>query len=97
MRRRAGWLLVEATLAIAIVAALSIVITASYIIRIIRKVFFGEVPEEFEGHITPISALDKIALTTLSLTLVLLGIFPSLMVPLVQTGVDNVLRLFGGA
>ena len=83
--------------AIAIVSAISIVITASYIIRIIRKVFFGEVPEEFEGHITEISALDKVALVTLAAVLILLGVFPKLMVPLVESGVDNILRLFGGA
>ena len=82
---------------IAIVSAISIVITASYIIRIIRKVFFGEVPAEFEGHITEISALDKVALVTLSAVLILLGVFPRLMVPLVESGVDNILRLFGGA
>jgi NADH-quinone oxidoreductase subunit M len=81
----------------AIIAAISIVITASYIIRIIRKVFFGTVPAEFEGHIGAISALDKVALVMLSAILVLLGLFPSLMVPLVESGVDNILRLFGGA
>ncbi len=82
---------------IAIVSAISIVITASYIIRIVRKVFFGEVPTEFEGHITEITALDKVALVTLAAVLILLGVFPRLMVPLVETGVDNILRLFGGA
>lgn len=82
---------------IAIIAAISIVITASYIIKVIRKVFFGEMPAEFEGHIYEISALDKVALVTLSLILVALGVFPRLMVPLVESGVDNVLRLFGGA
>ncbi len=82
---------------IAIIAAISIVVTASYIIRIIRKVFFGEMPAEFEGHITSISALDKVALIFLATILILLGIFPSLMVPMVESGVENVLRLFGGA
>jgi NADH-quinone oxidoreductase subunit M len=82
---------------IAIAAAISIVVTASYIIRIVRKVFFGEMPAEFEGHISPASPLDKIALVFLASILVLLGVFPSLMVPLVESGVENVLRLFGGA
>jgi len=82
---------------IAITAAISIVITAAYILRIIRKVFFGPVPAEFEGHITEISSLDKVALVVLASVLILLGVFPSLMVPLVESGVDNILRLFGGA
>jgi NADH-quinone oxidoreductase subunit M len=81
----------------AIIAALSIVITASYILRIIRKVFFGPVPAEFEGHISSITVLDKVALVVLAAVLVLLGLFPGLMVPLVESGTENLIRLFGGA
>jgi NADH-quinone oxidoreductase subunit M len=82
---------------IAIVAAISIVITASYIIRIIGRVFFGQVPEEFEGHITDITTLDKVALVLLSAILIVVGIYPAIMTPLVESGVNNILRLLGGA
>ncbi len=82
---------------IAIVGAISIVVTAACIIRIVRRVFFGPMPAEFEGHITETTALDKVALVILAAILVLLGVFPSLMVPLVETGVDSVMLLFGGA
>ncbi|HSO27329.1 MAG TPA: NADH-quinone oxidoreductase subunit M [Anaerolineales bacterium] len=82
---------------IAIVASISIVITAGYIIRIIGNVFFGKVPAEFEGHVHDVSALDKVALVLLSAILIVVGVYPPIMVPLVQSGVNNVLRLFGGA
>lgn len=82
---------------VAIVAAISIVITAGYIIRIIGKVFFGELPEEFAHHVHDVTVLDKVALVFLAAILVIIGIFPSVMVPLVQSGVDNILRLLGGA
>lgn len=82
---------------IAIVAAISIVITASYIIRIIGRVFFGQVPEEFEGHITDVTVLDKVALVLLSAILIVVGIYPAIMTPLVESGVNNILRLLGGA
>jgi NADH-quinone oxidoreductase subunit M len=82
---------------IAIVAAISIVITASYIVRVIGRVFFGQLPEEFEGHIHDVTVLDKVALVFLSAILIAVGVFPTLMVPLVQSGVNNVLRLLGGA
>lgn len=82
---------------IAAIAALSIVITASYVLLVVRKVFFGEMPAQFEGHISPISVLDKIALATLCVIMIALGLFPALMVPMVSTGVDYVLRLLGGA
>ncbi len=81
---------------IAIVGAISIVITASYIIRIITKVFFGEMPAEFADHVHDVSVLDKVALVFLSAILVILGVYPQIMVPLVESGVNNVLRLLGG-
>ncbi len=88
---------------IAVVSGISIVITASYIIRIITNVFFGKMPEHFEkgdDHHEPIDdviALDKVALVLLAGILIAVGIFPSLMVPMVETGVENILRLLGGA
>ena len=82
---------------VAILASLSIVITAAYILIVVRRVFFGDMPTEFEGHISPISALDKIAIVTLCFVMVALGIFPWLMVPMVQSGVQNIMSLLGGA
>jgi len=82
---------------IAIVAAISIVITASYIIRIVGKVFFGNLPEEFQGHVTDVNILDKIALVVLSVILIGLGVYPAIMVPMVESGVEAILRLLGGA
>src|SRR5574341_1586318 len=78
---------------IAIVAAISIVITASYIMRIIGKVFFGPIPEEFEGHVHDVTVLDKVALVILSGILIGVGVYPSVMVPLVESGVTHILRL----
>jgi len=82
---------------IAIVAAISIVITAAYVLRVVGRVFFGKMPEEFVGHITNITPLDKVALVLLSAILIIVGVYPSIMVPLVESGVENILRLLGGA
>lgn len=90
------WLIDENYRWIAIVAAISIVITAAYIIRIIRKVFFGEVPNELEGHLHDVTLSEKVALGVLSFVLVVIGIFPSVLVPMVQSGVERVLNLLGG-
>ena len=81
---------------IAIVAAISIVITAAYIIRLIRRVFFGELPKELEGHMHDVTVSEKIALGMLSLVLIGIGVFPAIMVPMVETGVQQVLTLLGG-
>jgi NADH-quinone oxidoreductase subunit M len=82
---------------VAILAVISIVITAAYIMLAIRRTFFGEMPKELEGLITPIKAIDKVALVMLSGLMIALGVFPGIMVPMVATGIENVLRLLGGA
>jgi NADH-quinone oxidoreductase subunit M len=82
---------------IAIVASISIVITASYIIRITGRVFFGKMPEEFVGHIGDATILDKVALVFLSAVLIVVGVYPTIMVNMVESGVENILRLLGGA
>jgi NADH-quinone oxidoreductase subunit M len=83
---------------VAIIAAISIVITASYIIRITGKVFFGQIPEPLEHHnIGDVTVLDKVALGMLSIILIAIGVYPALMVPLVSSGVNLVLNLLGGA
>ena len=81
---------------VAIIASISIVITASYIIRIIGQVFFGKMPE-YEHHFGDVTALDKVALASLSVIMIVIGVYPAIMDRLVASGVENILRLFGGA
>jgi len=81
---------------VAVIAAISIVVTASYVLLVVRRVFFGKMPVEFEEHIKPINNLDQIALILLIALMVGIGLFPALMVPWVQSGVQHVLTLLGG-
>jgi NADH-quinone oxidoreductase subunit M len=83
---------------VAVIASISIIITAAYIMRNIRQVFFSPMPEALaEHHITDITVLDKIAITTLCLFMIGIGMFPAIMVPMIEKGVENILRLLGGA
>jgi len=82
---------------VALIAALGIVITAAYIMRVVGRVFFGKMPAEMEGHISRETALDRIALGVLAGILILVGVVPSVMAPLVASGADAVVRLLGGA
>ncbi len=82
---------------VAIVASISIVITASYIIRIIGKVFFGPMPVEFDAHVGDVTIRDKLALTVLCVIMITVGVFPAIMSNLVSSGVQHILTLFGGA
>jgi NADH-quinone oxidoreductase subunit M len=81
---------------VAVIASISIIITAGYILLNVRKVFFGQMPEKFEGHINDITTMDKVAITTLCLFMILIGLYPNFMVPMVDKGVENILRLLGG-
>jgi len=82
---------------IAIVAAIAIVVTAAYIMRAIGRVFFGEVPAELEGHMHDIKFSEKLALGVLCVFMVGIGIFPNIIVPMIQSGMQSVLALLGGA
>jgi NADH-quinone oxidoreductase subunit M len=82
---------------VAIIAAISIVVTASYVLLVVRRVFFGKMPEALEGHIAPIRSLDKIALVLLMMLMIGIGLFPALIVPWVHVGVQHILALLGGA
>lgn len=82
---------------IAIISALAIVITAAYVLRVVQRVFFGPMPERFAHEVGDVKVLDKVAVTFLSVILILLGWFPALMAPLVQTGVKDVMAILGGA
>lgn len=82
---------------VAVISSISIVITAAYILRNVRQVFFGEMPEKFQGHITDITILDKVAITTLCAFMIIIGLYPNFMVPMIDTGVEYILRLLGGS
>jgi len=82
---------------IAIIAAISIAVTAAYILRAIGRVFFGELPAELEGHMHDIQPSEKLALGILCLIMITIGIYPNVILPMVQAGVNTVLALVGGS
>ncbi len=81
---------------VAIISVIAIVITASYIMRVVGRVFFGKMPMELEGHIGAITSHDRVALVVLSLILVVLGVFPAMMSNMIQSGAEAVLQVVGG-
>jgi NADH-quinone oxidoreductase subunit M len=81
---------------VAVIAVLGILITAGYIFLVVRRVFFGELPENLKG-VSDVTLKDKIVIGGLSLVMIGLGWFPSLMVPMVESGVNTILAILGGA
>ena len=82
--------------AIAIIAALGIVGTAAYILRFIQYVFLGKIKPGYV-NLPPTTALEKTALALMSAVLVVGGVFPTFITRVIQSGVESVLALLGGA
>jgi NADH-quinone oxidoreductase subunit M len=75
---------------VAIVAILGIVITAAYVLRAVHSVFFGE----YDGHkwhdMRPLLAIDKFVLVSFSVILIVIGILPVVIAPIVESGIEPV-------
>jgi NADH-quinone oxidoreductase subunit M len=80
---------------VAVVASISIVITAAYVMLVVRRVFFGAMPEKLQGHVGAITTMDKVAIGTLCALMIGIGLFPAVMVPMVESGVQHILALLG--
>ncbi|RQW76675.1 MAG: NADH-quinone oxidoreductase subunit M [Methanothrix sp.] len=81
----------------AVIAILGVIITAAYILRVINRVFFGQVPAELEGHLSDVSVLDKLTIVLLAVFMIAFGVFPSMISNVVGSGVTHILTLVGGA
>jgi NADH-quinone oxidoreductase subunit M len=80
---------------VAILAAIGVVVTAAYILLLIRRVFFGSMPAELEHHVGDITVRDKAAIILLAFILVALGVYPGWMAPVVQSGVAAAMKVLG--
>jgi NADH-quinone oxidoreductase subunit M len=80
----------------AIVAVIGVVITAAYILRTMGQVFFGTFPADKLPEVSDIPWRDKVIVVGLSVILIAMGIFPSLIAPVIEQGTSSVLALLGG-
>lgn len=82
---------------VAVIAIIGVLVTAAYILLVVRRVFFGELSPELAAQVGDVTRLDKVVLILLVVIMTSLGIFPSLMSPMVASGVNHILALIGGA
>jgi NADH-quinone oxidoreductase subunit M len=75
---------------IAVLASLGIVITAAYVLRAVGRVFMGEYDGSKWHDMRPLITLDKVALVGFVLVLVIIGLFPSVIAPIIESGVSPV-------
>jgi NADH-quinone oxidoreductase subunit M len=83
---------------IAMLSATGIVITAAYVLRIVQKVFFGDYDADKWHDMKPSTVLDNVALAILVAILILVGVYPQIMAPLIESAVTPLVQtLAGGA
>jgi NADH-quinone oxidoreductase subunit M len=78
-----------------VLAALGIVITAAYVLRVTGQVFFGEFDAAKYPEVGDIAIQDRIILLLLGVPLIVLGLYPQIMAPMISTGLQPVLRMLG--
>jgi NADH-quinone oxidoreductase subunit M len=81
--------------AAAVAAALGIVVTAAYILIVVRRVFLGPISEEHARTVTGITVKDSAALLLLMFLLIGMGVYPAWIAPLAQSGAETVMRILG--
>lgn len=83
-----------------IATLLGIILTAAYVLRVVGQVFFGEFNEERFPGIHDITVLDRVAILSLAVWLVIIGVYPSLLTNVIESGMQPVVDLlstsFGG-
>ena len=75
---------------VAILSVLGIIITAAYILRAVQKVFFGEYEGEKWHDMRPLLAIDKFVLVAFCVILIVIGVVPAVIAPIVQSGMEPV-------
>lgn len=79
-----------------IIAALGIVVTAAYVLRVTAQVFMGEFRRDRYPDVDDITVREKFILVFLGAPLILLGVLPGIMAPMLEVGMRPVLAILGG-
>ncbi|MFZ0548732.1 MAG: NADH-quinone oxidoreductase subunit M [Candidatus Promineifilaceae bacterium] len=77
---------------LAVLSALGIIVTAGYILRAIGSVFFGDYDEHHWHDMRPLLPIDKTVLVMFVVILLVIGIFPTVIAPIVESGVTPVVH-----
>lgn len=78
-----------------IITVLALVITATYILRCVQRIFFGPMPEAY-AHVTDATALERVGPVLLGLTSLAVGLCPSILLHAMHPSVVSLMATFGG-
>ena len=77
---------------VAVLAVLGVVITAAYILRAIGSVFFGDYDEHKWHDMRPMMGIDKVAIVAFVAILIVIGLFPSVISNIIESGMIPVVE-----
>ena len=80
-------------LPLAVLAVIGAAITAVYILRLLARTFFGEADPRWD-HLTDASPVEKTVGGAFVAILIFVGVWPAVLLRVINPGVDSVLRLF---
>ena len=80
-----------------VISALAIVITAAYVLRVTGQVFFGEFDAEKYPEVGDIAVVDRVILLLLGVPLIVLGLYPAIMAPMITSGLQPIIAILGGS
>ncbi len=82
-----------------VIAATGVVITAIYVLRVLQKIFFARLGDRYiskEKAISDAALSEKIPLSILISLLIILGMWPSFLIDVINSGVAMVMQKIGG-
>ncbi len=79
-----------------IVAAITIVLTAAYMLWVIQRVYLGTLPEKWR-HLTDMNGREMAMLVPLAIIVIFLGIYPSPMINLMNSSLNELSSLLQSA
>lgn len=78
---------------VAAIAALTMLLSAAYSLRLVKTVFYGGVSQVKALSVTDIDAIDKAVLMGLSVVILGIGLYPQCVVSVIETSVADLLQL----
>jgi NADH-quinone oxidoreductase subunit M len=81
---------------VALISATGIVVTAAYVLLVTGRVFFGEYDKEKWHDMRPINLGDRVALIGFCIILIVVGLFPTVLMNMIEVGTRPLVALLGG-
>lgn len=80
-----------------ILSVLGIVVTAAFMLKLLKDVFLGEFNPKWEGHLKDMSKRELITVTPLLILTIVLGVFPGLVLDMMNTSVKALVEKAAGS